>query len=60
MQGYTKFQLKVGSSVEEDVGRIRAVASVLKNGEILMADANTGCKYCLRPKDLAMGLGTTS
>ena len=40
--GYTKFQLKVGSSVREDVDRIKAVGSVLKNDEILMADANTG------------------
>jgi L-alanine-DL-glutamate epimerase-like enolase superfamily enzyme len=40
--GYTKFQLKVGSRPSEDIDRIRAVAEVLTDGEILVADANTG------------------
>ena len=40
--GYTKFQLKVGGLPREDIERIRAVASVLTNEEILVADANTG------------------
>lgn len=40
--GYTKFQLKVGSRPGEDIDRIRAVADVLTEGEILVADANTG------------------
>lgn len=41
-QGYRRFQLKVGSEVELDVERIRAVAGVLKPGDVLVADANTG------------------
>jgi len=41
-EGYRKFQLKVGSTVEEDVARIRAAAEVLEPGDILVADANTG------------------
>lgn len=40
--GYTKFQLKVGGNPQEDIDRIRAVASVLTDGEVLVADANTG------------------
>ncbi|MBC6405372.1 MAG: mandelate racemase [Rhodospirillales bacterium] len=41
-EGYSKFQLKVGGAVEEDIARIRACRSVLDAGELLMADANTG------------------
>ncbi|MEO1192876.1 MAG: cis-3-hydroxy-L-proline dehydratase [Pseudomonadota bacterium] len=41
-EGYTKFQLKVGGAVEEDIARIRACRAELKAGELLMADANTG------------------
>lgn len=41
-EGYRRFQLKVGSDVETDVGRIRAVAAVLEPGDVLIADANTG------------------
>lgn len=47
-EGYTKFQLKNGSTVEEDVARIRAVAAELAaggggaEGFVLMADFNTG------------------
>ncbi|MDX1569805.1 MAG: cis-3-hydroxy-L-proline dehydratase [Xanthomonadales bacterium] len=40
--GYTKFQLKVGGQPEEDIERIHAAADVLTDGEILVADANTG------------------
>lgn len=40
--GYTKFQLKVGGRPVEDIARIRAVAEVLDDGEVLVADANTG------------------
>ena len=40
--GYRKFQLKVGGDPADDIARIRAVASVLKSGETLIADANTG------------------
>jgi L-alanine-DL-glutamate epimerase-like enolase superfamily enzyme len=41
-EGYRKFQLKVGGSVEDDVARIRAVRKRLKPGDVLVADANTG------------------
>jgi cis-L-3-hydroxyproline dehydratase len=41
-EGYRKFQLKVGSDVEEDVARIRAVRAKLKPADVLVADANTG------------------
>jgi len=41
-EGYRRFQLKVGSDVETDIARIRAVAAVLKPGDVLVADANTG------------------
>ena len=41
-EGYRRFQLKVGSDVETDIARIKAVAAVLGPGEILVADANTG------------------
>src|SRR5262249_12888395 len=41
-QGYTKFQLKVGSDVETDVARIKEVSKRLEPGEALIADANTG------------------
>jgi len=40
--GYTKFQLKVGGRPQDDINRIRAVTEVLTDGEILVADANTG------------------
>ena len=40
--GYRKFQLKVGGAPADDIARIRAVASILKSGETLIADANTG------------------
>jgi L-alanine-DL-glutamate epimerase-like enolase superfamily enzyme len=41
-EGYTRFQLKVGGGVEDDVARIRAVRSVLAPSDVLVADANTG------------------
>ncbi len=41
-EGYRKFQLKVGGDVEADIARIRACRAVLEEGELLMADANTG------------------
>jgi cis-L-3-hydroxyproline dehydratase len=41
-EGYTKFQLKVGGDPDTDIARIRAVAAVLKRGDVLVADANTG------------------
>jgi L-alanine-DL-glutamate epimerase-like enolase superfamily enzyme len=41
-EGYRRFQLKVGGDPDEDVRRIKAVQRVLKPGDILVADANTG------------------
>ncbi len=41
-EGYVKFQLKVGGIASEDITRIRHVAAVLKPGDVLVADANTG------------------
>ncbi len=41
-QGYRRFQLKVGGDPDTDIARIRAVAAVLKPGDRLIADANTG------------------
>jgi L-alanine-DL-glutamate epimerase-like enolase superfamily enzyme len=41
-EGYRKFQLKVGGDPDVDIGRIRAVAEVMKKGDVLIADANTG------------------
>jgi len=41
-EGYRRFQLKVGGDPADDIARIRAVAAVLKPGDKLVADANTG------------------
>lgn len=41
-EGYARFQLKVGSTVEEDIERIRRVRRSLQPDDILIADANTG------------------
>ena len=41
-EGYRRFQLKVGSTPEVDIERIRAVSAVLEEGDLLVADANTG------------------
>ncbi|HVX82743.1 MAG TPA: cis-3-hydroxy-L-proline dehydratase [Devosiaceae bacterium] len=41
-EGYTKFQLKVGGDPADDIARIRACRAILKPGDILVADANTG------------------
>ena len=41
-EGYRRFQLKVGADPDEDVERIRAAAAVLRPGDRLIADANTG------------------
>lgn len=43
-QGYTKFQLKVGGNPDTDVERIKACASRIQPGDVLIADANTGWK----------------
>ncbi len=41
-EGYRRFQLKVGADPETDIARIRAVAKLMQDGDILVADANTG------------------
>lgn len=57
-EGYRRFQLKVGSGVEEDVARIRVVAERLEPGDVLVADANTGwlpheaARVCRAVRDL--------
>jgi L-alanine-DL-glutamate epimerase-like enolase superfamily enzyme len=41
-EGYTRFQLKVGSDPDTDIERIRAVRALLQPTDRLVADANTG------------------
>jgi L-alanine-DL-glutamate epimerase-like enolase superfamily enzyme len=41
-EGYRKFQLKVGGDPDTDIERIVAVAAELSDGDVLVADANTG------------------
>jgi L-alanine-DL-glutamate epimerase-like enolase superfamily enzyme len=41
-RGYRRFQLKVGADPAEDVRRVQAVQKMLKPGDFLVADANTG------------------
>jgi cis-L-3-hydroxyproline dehydratase len=41
-EGYTRFQLKVGGDPDTDIERIRAVRAMLRPGDRLVADANTG------------------
>ena len=42
VEGYQKFQLKVGGDPDTDIARIRSAAEVLEPGDVLVADANTG------------------
>jgi L-alanine-DL-glutamate epimerase-like enolase superfamily enzyme len=42
VEGYCRFQLKVGGDPDVDIARIRAVAAKLQPGDRLVADANTG------------------
>lgn len=41
-EGYRRFQLKVGGDAATDIARIERVARDMKQGEVLVADANTG------------------
>ena len=41
-QGFKQFQMKVGAGANSDIDRIFAVSEVLRSGNILAADANTG------------------
>ena len=40
--GYTRFQLKVGGDPDVDIERVRPIRAMLKAGDRLVADANTG------------------
>lgn len=42
MEGYRRFQLKVGGDPDVDIVRIREVSAQLQAGDRLVADANTG------------------
>ena len=44
LQDYTKFQLKVGADADTDIERIKSCAEQLSEGDVLIADANTGWK----------------
>ncbi len=41
-KGYHRFQLKVGGDLSADIARTAAVLDSLEEGEVLVADANTG------------------
>ena len=41
-EGYRKFQLKVGGDPDTDIKRIHQAAGCLEEGDVLVADANTG------------------
>jgi L-alanine-DL-glutamate epimerase-like enolase superfamily enzyme len=41
-EGYRRFQLKVGSDPDDDIARIEAVLGVVQEGDVVIADANTG------------------
>ena len=41
-EGYKRFQLKVGGDPDTDIERIHAVAALMQEGDVLVADANTG------------------
>ena len=41
-EGYTRFQLKVGSDTAEDIERVKLAANVVGAEDRLIADANTG------------------
>jgi cis-L-3-hydroxyproline dehydratase len=42
VEGYTKFQLKVGGDADQDIARIRECRAILDPSDLLVADANTG------------------
>jgi L-alanine-DL-glutamate epimerase-like enolase superfamily enzyme len=41
-EGYRRFQLKVGGVPDDDIARVKGVLRVLQEGDVLVADANTG------------------
>ncbi|MGD1923062.1 MAG: cis-3-hydroxy-L-proline dehydratase [Paracoccaceae bacterium] len=42
--GFTQFQVKVGEDPDTDIARFRRVGAVLRPGDVMDADANTGWK----------------
>ena len=42
--GFTQFQVKVGEDPDRDIERFRRVGAVLRPGDVMDADANTGWK----------------
>ena len=42
LQGYTRFQLKLGGLAVDDINRFIACRKVLDNEDVLVGDANTG------------------
>jgi cis-L-3-hydroxyproline dehydratase len=41
-EGYRKFQLKAGGEAGDDIARIKACRAVMEEGDVLIADSNTG------------------
>lgn len=41
-QGYTQIQIKIGRNPDKDIERIHAIVASRREGEIILADANTG------------------
>merc|ERR1719431_179468 len=41
-EGYKRFQLKLGGDPDIDIARIRSCRAVMKPGEVLVGDSNTG------------------
>jgi len=42
LKGYTRFQLKLGGNLSDDIDRLRLSRQVLGVNDILVGDANTG------------------
>ena len=42
LQGYTRFQLKLGGLAVDDINRFIACRKILDDDDVLVGDANTG------------------
>ena len=42
IQGYKRFQLKLGGNHIDDIARLKACRAVMDEDEVLIGDANTG------------------
>ena len=42
MQGYSRFQLKLGGDYLDDIERIKTCHAILSKNDVLIGDANTG------------------